>query len=558
MYQKTLNDQLALLYLKEQEKGGETITAVKKLAKLAFQISVYQGDAGHMTAVEPLLQRALYLQRSAYSEEEIHSDANVAMDYCEMANALACLLVDTERFDDAEPLHREVLELGEKFADEWSRGWSRVATSLHGLGVLYYRTNKFQEALEYYNRCLELHRRTLEPTHHLIPDTMNNIGALYKSMERWEDSARILEKALKMYEEAYFGQLPPDVGGTLLNLGMAYARIYDRNKAEPLYLRALDIRTKAYGPDHHDVGQTLLSYSSFLLNLDANKSAEAAIRAAEILEKSLGPEHIFTLNAQENIALAYAVAGKFDDAHPYFKKAGLTKYQKDHMNTSIPPLNAAMADYYLNNGHHEEARQLFERLIGTDFASDRDFAALDFLDDDLLGDNRPTRPYEETVEYGIEKFPKSAMIFGRLLPKLAKSGDSQRILMILRKGDFGAERYNESYLSFIENQHRKQGLDVIQSAHEKFPSDTIILENLAKCHTFYEDFVTASTYFEKLLDLKPDDANVMNTFGRVLAMRGKIEEAKKMFEKGLNCAEAKNEEQLIEQFKANLKLLNEM
>lgn len=65
------------------------------------------------------------------------------------------------------------------------------------------------------------------------------------------------------------------------------------------------------------------------------------------------------------------------------------------------------------------------------------------------------------------------MIFGRLLPKLAKSGDSQRTLMVLGKGDFGPEKYNESYLSFIENQHRKQGLDVIQSAHEKFPSDTV-------------------------------------------------------------------------------------
>lgn len=65
------------------------------------------------------------------------------------------------------------------------------------------------------------------------------------------------------------------------------------------------------------------------------------------------------------------------------------------------------------------------------------------------------------------------MIFGRLLPKLAKSGDWQRTLMILGKGDFGPEKYNESYLSFIENQHRKQGLDVIQSAHEKFPSDTV-------------------------------------------------------------------------------------
>lgn len=558
LYQKTLNDQLALLYLKEQEKGGEMIDAVKKLATLAFQMSVYQGDAGNMTAVEPLLQRALYLQKSAYSEEEIRRDAKVAMDYCEMANALACLLVDTEHFDEAEPLHREVLELSKKFADEWPNGWSRVATSLNGLGVLHYKTNKFQEALEYYNKCLELHRQTLEPTHHLIPDTMNNIGALYKSMERWEDCAKILEEALEMYEEAYFGQLPPDVGGTLLNLGMAYLRIYDRSKAEPLYLRALDIRTKAYGPNHHDVGQTLLSYSSFLLNLDAIKSAETAIRAAEILEKSLGPEHIFTLNAQENVALGYAVAGKFDDAHPYFKKAGVTKYRKGQMNTSIPPLNAGMADYYLNNGHHEEARQLFERLVGTDFASDRDFAALDFLDEDLLGDKRPTRPYEETVEHGIEKFPKSAMIFGRLLPKLAKSGDSQRTLMILGKGDFDPEKYNESYLSFIENQHRKQGLDVIQSAHEKFPSDTIILENLAKCHAFYEDFVTASTYFKKLLNLKPDDASVMATYGRVLAMTGKTEEAKKMFEKGLNCAEAQNEKQLIEQFKVNLNLLNEM
>lgn len=41
----------------------------------------------------------------------------------------------------------------------------------------------------------------------------------------------------KAYEEAYFGQLPPDVGGTLLNLGMAYYRIHDAGKAEPLYLR---------------------------------------------------------------------------------------------------------------------------------------------------------------------------------------------------------------------------------------------------------------------------------------------------------------------------------
>ena len=37
------------------------------------------------------------------------------------------------------------------------------------------------------------------------------------------------------------------------------------------------------------------------------------------------------------------------------------------MNSSIPILNSVMADYYLSNGHNEEARKLFERLVSLDF-----------------------------------------------------------------------------------------------------------------------------------------------------------------------------------------------
>jgi len=377
-------------------------------------------------------------------------------------------------------------------------------------------------------------------------------------MLRWEDCARVLEEALQAYEEAYFGQLPPDVGGTLLNLGMAYYRIHDASKAEPLYLRALDIRTKAYGPDHHDVGQTLLSYSAFLLHVDAKKAADAAKRAVEIMEKSLGPEHINTLNAQENAAIALAKENKFDEAHPFFKKSGVIRHQKGQMNSSIPILNSVMADYYLNNGHNEEARQLFERLIRTNFVTDRDFAALDFLDDELLGENRPERPYEETLDHGLEKFPSSSMIFGRKLPKLAESGDSERTLTILEKGGFGPEKYNESYQSFVEKNHRQEGLAIIETAHEKFPNDPVILHNLASCHAFYKDYINASICFKKLLNLEPENVQVMGSYGRVLAMAGEVEDSKKVLEDALHLAEDRNEEQLIEQFKSYLNLLNEM
>lgn len=42
---------------------------------------------------------------------------------------------------------------------------------------------------------------------------------------------------------------------------------------------------------------------------------------------------------------------------------GVIRHEKGQMNSSIPILNSVMADYYLNNGHNEEARQLFERLV---------------------------------------------------------------------------------------------------------------------------------------------------------------------------------------------------
>lgn len=38
------------------------LTSNLQLARLVFQMSQFQSDAGHMTTVEPLLQRALQLQ----------------------------------------------------------------------------------------------------------------------------------------------------------------------------------------------------------------------------------------------------------------------------------------------------------------------------------------------------------------------------------------------------------------------------------------------------------------------------------------------------------------
>jgi len=50
-----------------------------------------------------------------------------------------------------------------------------------------------------------------------------------------------------------------------------------------------------------------------------------------------------------------------------------------------------------------------------------------------------------------------------------------------------------------------------------------------------------------LLELDPDNECVMGTYGRVLAISGKVEEAKNQIRKALQIAEVKKQEQLIEQ-----------
>ena len=84
----------------------------------------------------------------------------------------------------------------------------------------------------------------------------------------------------------------------------------------------------------------------------------------------------------------------------------------------------------------------------------------------------------------------------------------------------------------------------------------VILHNLASCLAFYKDYARAGSYFKKLLDLEPENTEVMGNYGRVLAMAGEVEDSKKILENALHLAEKRQEEQLIEQVCVYKEMLN--
>ena len=81
-------------------------------------------------------------------------------------------------------------------------------------------------------------------------------------------------------------------GEALTNLGWLLQTQGRLDDAEPLYRESLEIRRKALGPEHPDVGASLNNLAVLLFNTGRLQEAEPVLcECIEIQRKALGEEH---------------------------------------------------------------------------------------------------------------------------------------------------------------------------------------------------------------------------------------------------------------------------
>ena len=104
------------------------------------------------------------------------------------------------KYDEALRYYEECLEIGKRIlpsnhssiADSLMgirlvyRNHSSIADTLHNIGSVYDNQGKYEEALKYYNQSLEMKKKTLPSNHPSIAKTLNNIGLLYKDQGKYE------------------------------------------------------------------------------------------------------------------------------------------------------------------------------------------------------------------------------------------------------------------------------------------------------------------------------------------------------------------------------------
>ncbi|CAF1294755.1 unnamed protein product, partial [Rotaria magnacalcarata] len=108
------------------------------------------------------------------------------------------LMLQVGHFDQAEELYNELLKGA---FDDRER-----AHIYHQLGVMNYHQGKYQEAVKFYEKLLEIKRKTLPEDDASLAPTYSSIGQVYDNMGEYSKALECYGKSLKIKEIS----LPPN------------------------------------------------------------------------------------------------------------------------------------------------------------------------------------------------------------------------------------------------------------------------------------------------------------------------------------------------------------
>jgi tetratricopeptide (TPR) repeat protein len=364
----------------------------------------------------------------------------------------------------------------------------------------------------------------------------NNLGVNLKDLADYEGAKRILERALKIDENAY-GPDHPNVARDVNNIGMVLQDLGDLQEARKCYERALKIDQKADGSDHPNVARDVNNIGSVLKDLgDLQEARKCYERALKIDEKAYGPDHPNVAIRVNNIGLVLKDLGDLQEARKYLERAlkiDEKAYGPDHPNVAIRVNNIGLV--LQAQGDLQEARKCFERALKIDekaYGSDHPNVARDVNNIGLVlqyqGDLQEARKcFERALKIGEKAYGPDHLNVATMANNIG--------LVLQAQGDLQEAR--KCYERALKIDEKAYGPD-----HPNVARD---VNNIGTAMQYQGDLQKARECFERALKIDekaygPDHPNVardVNNIGMVLQAQGDLQEARKCYERALKIDE---------------------
>lgn len=209
----------------------------------------------------------------------------------------------------------------------------RIASCINNIGALYNSLNEFDQAQAYFLQAMKLYEETEEIQ--MISATTNNVGYIYKIQEDYEQALTYLYKALAIAREApvdYF--LYP-----VYNLGSVYMHKNMLDSAQHYLVRALDLSKEL--KDNYVLSLTLMDLGVLSMKEGMIEKAEAYFLEANTIatEAGLGAEQLKSVKFLSEVYERKNSAGKALLFHKQYKEKNDSLYNID-LNKKISFLEA--------------------------------------------------------------------------------------------------------------------------------------------------------------------------------------------------------------------------
>jgi tetratricopeptide (TPR) repeat protein len=211
-------------------------------------------------------------------------------------------------FADATSMHLE------HAADIRARVLSVRSQVYRGLG-------RWDEALDFAQRALELRIADLGPEHPDVAVSHNNLGLLLYDLDRSADGVEHLEQASRIWR-AQLGESHPEVATARNNLAMVLERTGRLDEAEQEYRAALRIRESVFGVDHPTCIAVRHNLGLIMLSRGEPAAAEKLIgEALEQWKSQASPSDRVLAIAHNSLGLALRDQGRTPEAIAAFEAA---------------------------------------------------------------------------------------------------------------------------------------------------------------------------------------------------------------------------------------------
>jgi tetratricopeptide (TPR) repeat protein len=234
------------------------------------------------------------------------------------------------------------------------------------LGWINSLEDRWQEALEFYERALSLRRMTLGEEH---PDTalsINNIGDYYEATGSSDIAISYYEKALAIRRKV-LGNEHPDTAASLSSIGSVYNNRGDLDRALDYGIQVLEIAQKLYVEEHPHTATSLSNMGTIYRKRgDMDKALDYSNQALAIRRKTLGEKHPATAILLFKIGTLYKDSENLDKALIYHQQAlaiQIKELGEEHPDTTMT-LNEIGGIYFLR-GNLKRALELSRKILKT-------------------------------------------------------------------------------------------------------------------------------------------------------------------------------------------------